>query len=122
LRAVLDDFPVPSVVNEVVEQFATVRRSASAPYRTIPMLTHRNVQRSQDVLVLAAYVEVALAKRGHDGLVGINLLTKVQIPTVPTLYGAMLAGVDYVVMGAGVPTHIPGFSSVSPSARRSTVH
>jgi len=108
LRAVLDDFPVPSVVNEVVEQFATVRRSASAPYRTIPMLTHRNVQRSQDVLVLAAYVEVALAKRGHDGLVGINLLTKVQIPTVPTLYGAMLAGVDYVVMGAGVPTHIPG--------------
>ena len=72
------------------------------------MLTHRSVQHSQDLLVLAAYVEVALAKQGHDGLVGINLLTKVQIPTVPTLYGAMLAGVDYVVMGAGVPTHIPG--------------
>jgi NAD(P)H-dependent flavin oxidoreductase YrpB (nitropropane dioxygenase family) len=108
LRAVLDRFPIPSVVNDVVERFATVRRSASAPYRIIPMLTHRNVQRSQDLLVLAAYVEVALAKQGHGGVVGINLLTKVQIPTVPTLYGAILAGVDYVVMGAGVPTHIPG--------------
>jgi NAD(P)H-dependent flavin oxidoreductase YrpB (nitropropane dioxygenase family) len=108
LRAVLDRFPIPSVVNDAVEQFATEQRSASSPYRTIPMSTHRNVQRSQDLLVLAAYVEVALAKRGHEGVIGINLLTKVQIPTVPTLFGAILAGVDYVVMGAGVPTHIPG--------------
>jgi NAD(P)H-dependent flavin oxidoreductase YrpB (nitropropane dioxygenase family) len=108
LQGVLDAFPLPAFVNDVVEQFATSRRSASSPYRTIPMLTHRNVQRSQDLLVLAAYVEVALAKQGHDGFVGINLLTKVQIPTVPTLFGAILAGVDYVVMGAGVPTHIPG--------------
>jgi nitronate monooxygenase len=37
-----------------------------------------------------------------------NLLTKVQIPTMPTLYGAILAGVNYVLMGAGVPTQIPG--------------
>jgi nitronate monooxygenase len=63
---------------------------------------------SQDLLVLAAFVEVARAKSGHDGLVGINLLTKVQLPTAATLFGAMLAGVDYVMMGAGVPTHIPG--------------
>ncbi len=108
LRSVLDAFPLPAFVNDVVEQFASFRRSPSSPYRTIPMLTHRNVQRSQDLLVLAAYVEVTLAKQGHEGVVGINLLTKVQIPTVPTLYGAILAGVDYVVMGAGVPTHIPG--------------
>ena len=108
LRAVLSGFPIPSVVDEVVEQFATTRRSKSTPYRNVVMLTHRSAQRSQDLLVLAAYVEVALAKQDHDGVVGINLLTKVQIPTVPTLFGAILAGVDYVVMGAGVPTHIPG--------------
>jgi nitronate monooxygenase len=72
------------------------------------MLTHRNTLPSQDLLVLAAFIEVALAKAGHDGDVGINLLTKVQIPTIATLYGALLADVDYVLMGAGVPTHIPG--------------
>src|SRR5205814_278154 len=60
------------------------------------------------VTILANFVEVFLAKEGHDGLVGINLLTKVQMPTLPSLYGAMLAGVDYVIMGAGIPREIPG--------------
>jgi nitronate monooxygenase len=40
--------------------------------------------------------------------VGINLLTKVQMPNLAYLYGAMLAGVDYVLMGAGIPREIPG--------------
>ncbi|HET7321405.1 MAG TPA: nitronate monooxygenase, partial [Longimicrobiaceae bacterium] len=38
----------------------------------------------------------------------INLLTKVQMPNLGSLYGAMLAGVDYVLMGAGIPKEIPG--------------
>jgi NAD(P)H-dependent flavin oxidoreductase YrpB (nitropropane dioxygenase family) len=108
LRAILDQFPSQTVVHDVLAKYATSKRAPDAPYRAVPMLTHRHVQRSQDLLVLASFVEVALAKRGHDGLVGINLLTKVQLPTVPTLYGAMLAGVDYVLMGAGIPANIPG--------------
>ena len=109
LQRVLDRFPLQSVVKDVLAKYAPARhRDPSAPYRPVPMLTHRNVQASQDLLVLAAYSEVAQAKEGHDGLVGINLLTKVEIPTVATLYGAMLAGVDYVMMGAGIPSHIPG--------------
>jgi len=51
---------------------------------------------------------VFLAKEGHDGLVGINYLEKIQLPTLPSLYGAMLANVDYVLMGAGIPRAIPG--------------
>ena len=72
------------------------------------MLTRHSRRRSIDLVVLASFVEVALAKYGHSGLVGINLLTKVQLPTAASLCGAILAGVDYVMMGAGVPTHIPG--------------
>ena len=34
---------------------------------------------------------------------GINCLTKIQMPTIHSLYGAMLAGCDYVIMGAGIP-------------------
>jgi NAD(P)H-dependent flavin oxidoreductase YrpB (nitropropane dioxygenase family) len=108
LQAALDAFPLQSVVEDVLAKYAKTRRAPGTPYRAVPMLTHRNVQSSHDLLVLAAFVEVTLAKTGHDGLVGINLLTKVQIPTVPTLYGAMMADVDYVLMGAGIPAHIPG--------------
>jgi nitronate monooxygenase len=41
-------------------------------------------------------------------VIGINLLEKIQLPTLPSLFGAMLAGVDCVLMGAGIPRAIPG--------------
>lgn len=62
----------------------------------------------QRLNVVAGFVEVFLAKEGHDGLVGINLLEKLQTSNLPTLYGAMLAGVDAVLIGAGVPREISG--------------
>lgn len=62
----------------------------------------------QRVTVAAAFVETWLAREGHDGDVGMNLLTKVQLPNLPTLYGAMLAGVATIIMGAGIPREIPG--------------
>ncbi len=57
----------------------------------------------QNLIVAANFVEVFLAKEGHDGVVGLNLLEKIQIPTLSSLYGAMLAKVDYVLVGAGIP-------------------
>jgi NAD(P)H-dependent flavin oxidoreductase YrpB (nitropropane dioxygenase family) len=108
LRRVLDRFPVPAVVEDVLGRFARTLRAPTAPYLSARMLTNLSPLASQDLLVLSSFVEVALAKEGHAGEVGINLLTKVQLPTVASLYGAMLADVDYVLMGAGVPFHIPG--------------
>ena len=49
-----------------------------------------------------------LAREGHPNPVGINYLEKIQIPHLPSIYGAMLAGVEYVLMGAGIPVKIPG--------------
>jgi nitronate monooxygenase len=40
--------------------------------------------------------------------VGINYLEKIQVPILPSLYGAMLGGVAVVLMGAGIPLRIPG--------------
>ena len=58
--------------------------------------------------MVSNFVEVFLAKEGHKNPVGINYLEKVQMPHLYSLYGAMLAGVGYVLMGAGIPLHIPG--------------
>jgi len=59
------------------------------------------------LLMLANFVEVRLAKTGHVGMVGINYLHKIQLPILPSLYGAMLAGVDAALIGAGIPGDIP---------------
>ena len=58
--------------------------------------------------MVSNFVEVFLAKQGHLNAVGVNFLEKVQLPHLASLYGAMLAGVGYVLMGAGIPLHIPG--------------
>lgn len=121
LRSVLDKFPVSSIVDDALHRFADVRRRVGTPYKSLAMLTERSPRRSFDLVVLASFVEVALAKLGHGGLVGINLLTKVQIPTAASLCGAILAGVDYVMMGAGVPTHIPGVIDDLYHGRRTTL-
>ncbi|MGC8484889.1 MAG: nitronate monooxygenase [Candidatus Baltobacteraceae bacterium] len=57
--------------------------------------------------MLANFVEVFLAREGHDNPVGINYLEKIQFPHLSSIYGAMLAGVGYILMGAGIPLKIP---------------
>lgn len=60
--------------------------------------------------VLASFCEVWLAKNVGNGKkvrIGFNLLEKTQTTLVPEIFGAMLAGVDFVLMGAGIPFQIP---------------
>ena len=62
------------------------------------------------MMVTQARQEAEAHLQGQDkrcGPIGINLLTELRMPTASTLYGAMLAGADFVVMGAGIPSHIP---------------
>lgn len=77
-------------------------------FKRIPLPSSEPGRHLTELTVLANFCEVYLAKEGHDGVVGINLLEKIQLPTLPSLFGAMLAGVDYVLMGAGIPRTIPG--------------
>lgn len=121
LGSVLESFPVPSIVDDVLARFARTRRRPGSPYKLVPPLGAQSPRQGFDLVVLATFVEVALARSGHDGRIGVNLLTKVQIPTAASLCGAILAGVDYVMMGAGVPTHVPGVIDDLCRGRRTTL-
>jgi NAD(P)H-dependent flavin oxidoreductase YrpB (nitropropane dioxygenase family) len=108
-RRALEAFPLPEVSERVLTRFYRAEgREAPESYANLVMHKRRLDPDQLGLVVAANFAEVWLAKEGHDGLVGVNLLTKIQIPNVPSLYGAMLAGVDYVLMGAGIPKDIPG--------------
>lgn len=108
MRRALEHFPIPGVSASVLERFFRPEgERGDAKYALLPMYQQVVTAAREQVAMLAAFAEVWLAKEGHDGLVGINLLTKVQMPNLALLYGAMLAGVDFVLMGAGIPREIP---------------
>lgn len=109
MRRALAHFPLPGAAQALLDAwFLAEGRSAGQPYRLLPVYRRTMAPERQLVTVMANFVEVFLAKEGHNAPVGLNLLTKVQMPTLPSLYGAMLAGVDVVIMGAGIPREIPG--------------
>jgi len=109
LRRAIEAFPMPGVGESALARFFRPEgRAPDEPYPSLPMFRRTMKKARLELTVLANFVEVFLAKEGHDGSVGINLLTKVAMPNLPSLYGAMLAGVDAVLMGAGIPREIPG--------------
>ena len=109
IRRALGQFPDGNVVAELLGRYYVPGGMAtSAQPAPLPMYTAKATDRRQSVAVAAGFVEVFLAKEGHAGSVGINFLEKVQLPTPATLYGALLAGVDYVLVGAGIPRDVPG--------------
>ena len=109
VQRAMEKFPIPQVAaNALRRYYRPGGRPPGAPYKTLPV--HKQVvsKARQQLTMLSAFVEVQLAKEGHSGAVGMNLLTKIQLPNLPLLYGAMLAGVDWILMGAGIPREIPG--------------
>jgi NAD(P)H-dependent flavin oxidoreductase YrpB (nitropropane dioxygenase family) len=109
LRRAMGRFPYQEMVTGVLDRyFVEGGKRPDEPYRTVPMHSLRPPRSLTELTVIANFVEVSLAKEGHAGVVGINFLEKIQLPTLPSLFGAMLAGVDYVLVGAGIPRAIPG--------------
>jgi len=108
VRRAMAHFPVPEVVDHVLGRFLVPGgRPAGDPYQLLRLYNHNADPARQILAVLANFVEVRLAKEGHDGPIGLNLLTKIHCPNLASIYGAMLGGVDAVLMGAGIPRDIP---------------
>jgi nitronate monooxygenase len=108
LRA-LDAFPFPEMAERIRQQFYIPGGKAAAQsYAYIPAHIKDDPRPALERLVVANFVEVFLAREGHSNPVGINFMEKLQLQQLPSIYGAMLAGVGYVLMGAGIPLRIPG--------------
>src|SRR5580692_7625113 len=109
MRRGLEAFPFPEMARRLwQEYFVAGGKAPDAPYPATPMHQRRDPRKLIELCMVANFIEVFLAREGHKNPVGINFLEKVQMPHLSSIYGAMLAGVGYVLMGAGIPLHIPG--------------
>ena len=109
VRRALRNFPLPKMAERILNvYFIPGGRKPDRRYQTAGMLAIEGRRGPQELCIVANFVEVFLAREGHSNPVGINYLEKIQLPHLPSLYGAMLAGVAVVIMGAGIPLEIPG--------------
>ena len=108
-RRALKSFPIPEIAESILKTyFIDGGRPANTPYKRVPMYNLKSGKPLLQLTLAASFVEVFLAKENHTGVIGFNLLEKIQLPNLACLYGAMLADVNYVIMGAGIPREIPG--------------
>lgn len=109
MRRGLDAFPFPEMAKRIWnDYFVPDGKPAGTPYPALPMHQKKDSRSLIELLMVSNFVEVFLAREGHINKVGVNFLEKVQLPHLASIYGAMMAGVGYVLMGAGIPLHIPG--------------
>lgn len=109
IHRALERFPLPRMARRILDAyFVPGGKPPDAPYRRATMHTIAEQRETRDLCIAANFVEVLLARENHDNPVGINYLEKIQLPHLPSLYGAMLAGVAVVIIGAGIPLEVPG--------------
>ncbi|MBE1497584.1 NAD(P)H-dependent flavin oxidoreductase YrpB (nitropropane dioxygenase family) [Amycolatopsis lexingtonensis] len=108
VRRALAHFPLPGAADRILRTYYVPDgKTPRAGYRPVPRFTLNPSAALRELTIAANFVEVFLAKENHDGPVGINYLRKIELPIPFACYGAMLAGVDHVLMGAGNPADLP---------------
>ncbi len=109
IRRALENFPFPGMAQRILDAFfISGGKPKEAPYRKHTMQTLEVQRVPLELCIVSNFVEVFLAREGHGNPVGINYLEKIQLPHLASIYGALLAGVAVVIMGAGIPLAIPG--------------
>ena len=108
-RRAISHFPWPEMAKRVLDRYYVADgKPDEKKHKLISLPSLRIKKAAAELLIVSNFIEVFLAREGHDGPVGINFLEKIQLPNMPSFLGAMLAGVDFVLMGAGIPLQIPG--------------
>jgi NAD(P)H-dependent flavin oxidoreductase YrpB (nitropropane dioxygenase family) len=108
MRRALAAFPVRRIADWIISAyFVPGGKLPDDPYQAVPRFTLQPSQRLQELIVAANFVEVFLARTHGAGPVGVNYLRKIEMPLPASVYGALLAGVDYILMGAGNPGDLP---------------
>lgn len=108
IRRALSTFPFPNISESVIKKFYVEGGAPKdIPIKRVQMFNTDPPDLLISTVICANYAYVWLAKEGHKNPVSINYLEKVAMPHIYAITGAMLADVDFITMGAGIPLQIP---------------
>jgi nitronate monooxygenase len=108
IRRALAHFPFPKCAQEVLDAyFVEGGIKKGAKYKAVPFFIIEPPPKLISLTICANYAFTWLAKEGHKNPISINYLEKVSMPHIYSITGAMLAGIDEITMGAGIPLQIP---------------
>jgi NAD(P)H-dependent flavin oxidoreductase YrpB (nitropropane dioxygenase family) len=100
----LKQYPDQEIVDEIIDKYYVEGGiDEDVPFALLPIHGCDKPVWMQRVLSAAVFSEVYMAKQGHDGIIAMNLMAKLKRHVLAAFYGAMLAGVDWILMGAGIP-------------------
>lgn len=108
IQRALSYFPFPDVAQKIVGRFYVKGGiPKGTPFKGVPVFTINPSSTLIALTVCANYAFVWLAKENNPNPISINYLEKIAMPHIYAITGAMLAGVDFITMGAGIPLQIP---------------
>lgn len=107
LEEAFSHFPLPKLARRVWQKYFNKAPNKGKALCSVPRWTLSCDRELEELTILAGFCEVFIAKRHNTLPIAVNYLYKVQMPMMATLFGAMLAGVDMVVIGAGIPKDVP---------------
>lgn len=108
IRRALSFFPFPKISEKILQKyFIEGGIKKLTPFKGVPFFSINPPASLIELVIAANFCMVWLAKEEHNNPVSINYLEKVSMPHIYAITGAMLAGVDFITMGAGIPIKIP---------------
>ncbi|MCX6755543.1 MAG: nitronate monooxygenase [Candidatus Nomurabacteria bacterium] len=108
VRRALRHLPFKEISEKILKNYFVeggIQKGIS--YKGVPFLSINPPASLIELIIAANFVYVWLAKEGHTSPISINYLEKVSMPHIYAITGAMLADVDFITMGAGIPIKIP---------------
>ena len=108
IRRALSHFPFPQIAESVLKYYfvdgGLMEKQHPPPVHVWTVIPSR---RLIELTICANYAIVWLAKENHDGIISINYLEKIAMPHIYAVTGAIMANVDVITMGAGMPDKMP---------------
>jgi nitronate monooxygenase len=110
----LSHFPFPELAKEILDTYFVengIRKGEQ--FKNVPAPSLEPSRSLIGLMAAASFCFVWLAKHNDDGSphgfpISTNYLEKMQMPLIFSIFGAMLASVDCITIGAGIADQVPG--------------